>query len=188
MYSLFIDTHDTSVFLAIYKDEELYSKLEVKDSHAHSKTTMPILVKLLNDNKIDVHDIHDIVVVNGPGSFTGERLGVTIAKTLAYTLNIPIRTITSLEMHLNGHLEGIDYLSIPEKNGYFIGRLEKDSIIEYKYLSKQEYQELIKNNNVKEEDKINYDNLIKNAHKKKPLNPHSANPFYVKKIEVEKWF
>ena len=36
-------------------------------------------------------------MVNGPGSFTGIRIGITIAKVYAWSLNIPITTISSLE-------------------------------------------------------------------------------------------
>ena len=53
----------------------------------------PAIKELIDEQKLD-----EIIVVNGPGSFTGVRLGVTIAKTLAYTLNIPIKTISSLEV------------------------------------------------------------------------------------------
>ena len=43
-------------------------------------------------------DIEKIVVAKGPGSYTGVRIGVTIAKTLAWTLNIPLVGISSLEV------------------------------------------------------------------------------------------
>lgn len=188
MITLLIDTHDRDILLAIYRDEILSSKIQIKGSSSHSEQTMPNIVKLLKQEQIDVHDLNDIVVVNGPGSFTGERLGVTIAKTLAYTLNIPIRTITSLEMYLNEELKDVDYLSLPEKNGYFIGMLDEEHnhIIKYEYLTEQNYQEFIKNHLVQEGKTFDINALIKHAHQKETLNPHEVNPFYVKKIEVEK--
>ncbi|MBR1679118.1 MAG: tRNA (adenosine(37)-N6)-threonylcarbamoyltransferase complex dimerization subunit type 1 TsaB [Bacilli bacterium] len=187
MDTLYIDTHDTSVVLALYKDEILVSKKEIENSRAHSEITIPTLVSLLEENHITIHDISDIIVVNGPGSFTGERLGVTIAKTLAYTLNIPIRVITSLERYLNEELlKDNDYLSLKEKNGYYIAKIENEMLQDYRYLKKSEYEEFTKQNNVIEPTKIDYEKLCAYAHQKKSLNPHEVNPFYVKTIEVEK--
>ena len=187
MDTLYIDTHDTSVVLVLYKDEILVSKKEIENSRAHSEITIPTLVSLLEENHITIHDISDIIVVNGPGSFTGERLGVTIAKTLAYTLNIPIRVITSLERYLNEELlKDNDYLSLKEKNGYYIAKIENEMLQDYRYLKKSEYEEFTKQNNVIVPTKIDYEKLCVYAHQKKSLNPHEVNPFYVKTIEVEK--
>ena len=88
MNTLFIDTHGEVVVLAIYRDEKLMKKKESKERKDHSTICMPLLVELLTESKLDIKDINDIVVVNAPGSFTGVRIGVTIAKTLAFTLNI----------------------------------------------------------------------------------------------------
>ena len=97
MYSLFIDTHDKDIVITLFKDGKvLSSNIKTSERH-HSDFTMPMIDNILKDNKLNVHDLGELLVVNGPGSFTGVRLGVTIAKTLAYTLNIPIKTITSLE-------------------------------------------------------------------------------------------
>ena len=186
MFSLFIDTHDTTVLLALYKDEKLVNKIEVNNSKAHSEITIPTLLSLLEQVDITINNISDIVVVNGPGSFTGERLGVTIAKTLAYSLNIPIRTITSLEMYLNGAVKQDEYIALSEKNGYFIGKIKNKQIMDYQYLTNQEYLDFKSKNKVLEPTKVYLKNIMKYAHQKNTLNPHEVNPFYVKKIEVEK--
>ena len=145
---------------------------------------MPLLVELLTESKLDIKDINDIVVVNGPGSFTGVRIGVTIAKTLAFTLNIPIRMITSLELYLDT-IQNQEYLVLNEKNGYYTGKIENKQIIEYEYIKTSEFDSWALNKNIVFGDKINYENLIVFAHQKEETNPHVVNPFYVKKIEVE---
>ena len=99
MYSLFIDTHDLDLVIALYKGKQLKDK-EIKESlRNHSDYTMPIIDEIIKRNSIGIHDIKEILVVNGPGSFTGVRIGVTIAKMLAYTLNIPIKSIDSITMY-----------------------------------------------------------------------------------------
>ena len=186
MYTLFIDTHDSSVVLVLYKNQKLELIKEVENSRAHSEITIPLIVKLLEEENISIHKLSDIIVVNGPGSFTGERLGVTIAKTLAYTLNVPIRTITSLEMYLNEEMEQEnEYLSLKEKNGFFIAKINQNKLEDYRYLKKSEYEEFFFFFKVMKPTKIDYDYLWTYAHQKESLNPHEVNPFYVKKIEVE---
>ena len=185
MNTLFMDTHEKELVLAIYQDEKLYKMKRIAEAKDHSTVCIPSLVELLKECNLTVHDLSDIVVVIGPGSFTGVRLGVTVAKTLAYTLEIPIRAITSLECFLPIK-ENAKYISIPEKNGYFVGTLKEGQITEYEYLTKEEYNDLKEKETVLENLQISYETLIQEAHKKEPKNPHEVNPFYVKKIEVEK--
>lgn len=186
MYSLYIDTHLTNVVIALYKNEKLWKKKEVEEPKAHSTVCMPLLIEILEENKVKIEDIKDIVVVIGPGSFTGVRIGVTIAKTLAFTKKIEIRPVTSLEIFLPT-TNKVDYISIKEKNGYYVGKLNKEGsqIEEYEYLKNPEYEKLKEENKVEEARQINYEDLIKEAHKKSPKNPHEINPFYVKKVSVE---
>ena len=58
---------------------------------------LPKISDMFEKAKLKACDINKIIVVNGPGSFTGIRVGLTIAKVFAWSLNIPITTITSLE-------------------------------------------------------------------------------------------
>ncbi len=185
MVSLYLDTHRSVIVFALYKDEKLWKKKEILSPMDHSMILIPSLKEFLEENHLKVEDLSDLVVVTGPGSFTGVRLGVTIAKTLSYSLNIPIRGLTSLECFLPIEEKNV-YLSIPEKNGYFIGKLDEKKITKYLYLSKDEFAELKQINKVLENLEINYETLIQEAHKKETMNPHQVNPFYVKKIEVEK--
>ncbi len=183
MNTLYIDTHDKKIVFAYYQNEKLIRKKEREENQDHSRICISTLEEFLKEIKKTIQDIQDIVVVSGPGLFTGVRLGVTIAKTLAYTLNIPIRSLTSLECFLPVK-EEVKYLAMKEKNGYFLGKLNynRTQIEEYQYITKEEYQ---KQTNCIEKEEINYEELIHFAHQKEPLNPHQVNPFYVKKIEVE---
>ena len=96
MYTLFIDTHDKNVLVILFKDGMILTKENLETKNKHSEVTMPTIDKVLKDSNVDVSELNNIIVVNGPGSFTGERIAVTIAKTIAYALSIPIRTIDAL--------------------------------------------------------------------------------------------
>ena len=177
MLTLFIDTHDSDIRLALILDKKILKEITNKEKLDHSTVCMPTLIKLMDDCQKTVYDLSDIVVVNGPGSFTGERIGVTIAKTLAYTLNIPIRTITSIETCLST-IKIDDFLALFNS--------KKELIKDYFYLSKKEYEEFIKVNKVLEVKDYDILSSVIFAHQKEAINPHLVNPFYVKKIEVLK--
>ena len=92
---LFIDTHDELITIALKNNEELFVKTKVSE-YAHSVYTMPMIEEIFKENNLNIKDLEKIIVVNGPGSFTGIRIGLSIAKTLAYALYISINTISSL--------------------------------------------------------------------------------------------
>ena len=127
-------------------------------------------------------------MVNGPGSFTGVRLGVTIAKTLAYTLNIPIKAVSSLWIKAVS-LEHEEITIVErEKNGVFIGTFNKNNQLqgEYTYLKNIEFEQIENKDNYEENIVIDYKKIIAWVKNLKSENPHAVNPLYVKKIEVEK--
>ena len=58
---------------------------------------MPEIQKLFEQSQVDKQEITDIVVAEGPGSYTGLRIGVTVAKTLAYALQTRLYGVSSLK-------------------------------------------------------------------------------------------
>jgi tRNA threonylcarbamoyladenosine biosynthesis protein TsaB len=189
MYTLYLDTHNDKIVTVLYCDNKIIVKKEVTTKFDHSVSTMPLIIDTLNEANIDVDKLNEILVVNGPGSFTGIRIGVTIAKTLSYTLNIPIKVLSSLLIKAIS-INNSDNINIVEreKNGVFIGTFDylNNLIGDYKYLSNNEYNELIDKEKYLEEIPIDYLKIIEFAKNIQSTNPHSVNPLYVKKIEVQK--
>ena len=91
---LFIDTHDSLITIALKTESKLYIKTK-ESEYSHSIYVMPMIEEIFDENKLDVKDLKQIIVVNGPGSFTGIRIGLSIAKTIAYALNIKINSVFS---------------------------------------------------------------------------------------------
>lgn len=180
---LFIDTHLNDIVIILYKDGKIIKKEIVEEEKEHSRVIMPIIKKILNKEELE-----SIIVVNGPGSFTGVRLGVTVAKTLAYTLEVPIRTITSLECMALSTEEEEKIMGFSDKNGYYIGIFDNDYklIGNYAYLSKAEYASYTEDYKVITDVQLDYLKIIEYALEKEEVNPHKVNPIYVKKIDVEK--
>lgn len=55
-----------------------------------SQVLLPMIVKILKKNKADFSDLTGVEVNVGPGSFTGTRVGVSVANALGFALNIPV--------------------------------------------------------------------------------------------------
>lgn len=189
MYSLFIDTHDKDIIITLFKNGKvLSSNIKTSERH-HSDFTMPMIDNILKENKLTVHDLNEILVVNGPGSFTGVRLGVTIAKTLAYTLNIPIKTITSLETLAISNNSNIDKLVVIHDIKGVYGAIFKDNKLEGEifYKSNAEFELMDKNKYlIIEEETLDMERIYEYMKDIKPTIAHKVNPLYVKIIEALK--
>ena len=55
-----------------------------------SQMVLPLIESLLAEHNVRLHDLSGISVVTGPGSFTGLRVGATVANTLGYLLSVPV--------------------------------------------------------------------------------------------------
>ena len=84
-----------------------------------TEVTLPKIVSMFEKAKLQAKDIDKIIVVNGPGSFTGIRIGLTIAKVYAWSLKIPITTIYSLEaMSISSEGKKVHVPIINARRGY----------------------------------------------------------------------
>ncbi len=91
-----IDTSTTVLGVGLANDEKIIGEYVTNIKKTHSTRVLPAIDYLLKDCGISLKDIDKIVVANGPGSYTGLRIGVTIGKTLAWTLNLPVAGVSSL--------------------------------------------------------------------------------------------
>ncbi|WP_199426905.1 tRNA (adenosine(37)-N6)-threonylcarbamoyltransferase complex dimerization subunit type 1 TsaB [Thermaerobacillus caldiproteolyticus] len=97
MKVLAIDTSNIVMGIALVEDDIVKGEIITNIKKDHSTRVMPAIQSLLADCHITPTELDLIVVARGPGSYTGVRIGVTIAKTLAWTLKIPIVGVSSLE-------------------------------------------------------------------------------------------
>ena len=179
---LFIDTHTELITIALRTKDNLF--IATKESeYSHSIYTMPMIEKLFKENNLNVKDLDEIIVVNGPGSFTGIRIGLSIAKTIAYALNLKIHTISSLKAYLiSSDIKEEKMAVIEDNKGYYVCAFDKNNntIVEETYLEENPYQ-------YKEVDyKLDINKIIDYCNKFESANPHHIKANYIKKIEVEK--
>ncbi|MBE6139837.1 MAG: tRNA (adenosine(37)-N6)-threonylcarbamoyltransferase complex dimerization subunit type 1 TsaB [Firmicutes bacterium] len=200
MINLLIDTSTSNLTVSIIEEQNILYKYQQTILSDMASKLLPIIDNGLKQLNLTLKDIDKIFVVNGPGSFTGIRVGVTVAKTIAWTLKKDIIPLSSLELMATTHTNK-KYL-VPmidaRRGNVFTGIYDKNlnCIKEDKLVN---LEKSIKNLNDDYEfisyDNINLDNLIKpnidilkiiNKHTNdKGINPHNLNPNYLKLTEAE---
>jgi len=98
MIWLGIETSNAPLSIAIVKDGLVLEEIVQNEKLTHSVTVMPAIEELFQRANLKPTEIDAIAVSEGPGSYTGLRIGVTIAKTLAWTLKKPLVGVSSLQV------------------------------------------------------------------------------------------
>ena len=162
MISLFLNTFSNCFNAAIVKDRVVLDSINEDYGMDLSKEALYQISLLLEKNSLTVDDISEIVCVAGPGSFTGLRIGVTIAKTMAYFKNIKLYSTSSLDVMATSVKGDVIVPIIDARRGYVYGAIyDKD----YNVLMKECY--------------IKLDELIDKT------KSYSSNPLFVSKDEFE---
>lgn len=204
MISLFLDTSSKKLVVGLVKDEEIISLVEKETVNDHSKYLVPIIDEEIKKNNLTIKDINKIYVISGPGSFTGTRIAVTVAKTLSYALNVPVKSISALKQYVFEY-ENNDYYAVilnERTDKAYFGLYDKDynEVIPEEYTSLDKINEKLSSyvtnkllvitdmeypySNRTTETKLNLVKLI-NYYKDEEDNSFNIKPSYLKKIDVE---
>ncbi|WP_173917748.1 tRNA (adenosine(37)-N6)-threonylcarbamoyltransferase complex dimerization subunit type 1 TsaB [Halobacillus sp. Marseille-Q1614] len=97
MNVLGIDTSNEILGIAVVKDGVVIGEHVTFVKKNHSVRLMPAIDQLMKETQTKPEELDRIAVAKGPGSYTGVRIGLTTAKTMAWSLNIPVVGISSLE-------------------------------------------------------------------------------------------
>ena len=203
MRVLYIDTSSDYLYSGIVVDDKLVSSIKKKYEKDLSKEALPKIIELFDESNITPKDLDKIIVVNGPGSFTGIRIGITIAKTIAWALNINITPISGLTaMAISTNTNTYKMPLIDARRGYVYGAIyDKDNnkVIEDSHIYLQDLLDkskdldevtVITNNNLDiniKQESYNPDilKIVKTFETSDGINPHLVNPIYLKKTEAE---
>ena len=100
MTILALDTSNKTLSVAVELTDGTIIKQTIENTLQHSVLLMPTIEAVFKEAGITAKDLTKIVVAEGPGSYTGLRIGVTVAKTLAKSLGIPLVGVSSLDVFL----------------------------------------------------------------------------------------
>ena len=206
MICLFFDTSSDLLKVSLIKDNKIIFDKELHTKNDHSSYLVPTIDEAFKSNNIDFKELDEIIVGNGPGSFTGTRISIAVAKTYALSFNIPVYMISSLEELIYDN-DGYDfYVPIIEekKENLYFSIFDKDkkrvmddtySSTEYMYKKLEELDGKILLISLSDKEYEKYDtvkasinalNIMKNIDvNNEKVNPHLLKPNYIKKIEAE---
>ena len=128
MYTLLLDSSNASLSVGFMKDKSLLCYTSYESWQTQSENMIPEIDKLIKKHQISRNEIDGIVVAIGPGSYTGVRIAITIAKTMSYALNIPVYPVSSLRVLKDNDKPSICVINARSNRSYF-GVFDKDKII-----------------------------------------------------------
>ena len=130
MKVLAFDTSSKALSVALLEEENRLAELTLTIKKNHSITLMPTIEFLMASIDWKPTDLDRIVVAEGPGSYTGVRIAVATAKTLAQTLKIDLVGVSSLLALVPEEIEG---LAIPvmdaRRNHVYAGFYQEDQLV-----------------------------------------------------------
>ena len=203
MKVLYIDTTTSYLYTGIVVEGKLIEEIQTDFGKDLSSVALKKISEMLDNSNLKPNDIDKIIVVNGPGSFTGSRVGVTIAKTYAYSLKKDITTITSLEaMAASCADDSYQIPIIDARRGYVYGAIfnkENEIVLKQQYIKLDTIKcaaenlvdkfTYISNQNfdgiLTKKYKPDIENIVNIYSNKENENPHSVDPIYLKLTEAE---
>ena len=127
-YYLLLDSSNTSLTVGLCSENELIDYTSYEAWQTQSEHMIPEINALLDKHQIIKDDFAGIVVSIGPGSYTGVRIAITIAKVMAVALNIPLYPVSALQILKNDKKPSICLINARSNRSY-IGVYEDDKCL-----------------------------------------------------------
>lgn len=148
MKILAIESASVIASCAVSENDMVLGEYSLGHKKTHSEKLMPLIEKLLEDMEINIKDFELIAISEGPGSFTGLRIGASIAKSIAYAINVPIVNIPTMKS-LASNIYSTDKYIVPvmdAKSGRLYSGIytwENDNLITFKEQFPSTIEELV---------------------------------------------
>lgn len=190
--SLVIDSATPYLYIALYQGDSEIEAYYKEGHNDHSVKLMSELEGMLKRQNMRVKDLDRIVIGIGPGSYTGLRVGVVIAKMFGWTLDIPVYQVSSLALLASSMDEGIVIPAVDARRGNaFLGLYEvKDHILhqlkEEELTNLKDYEETLVGAKTIFVGKPKLNHLSGSSLLKKVEDIHQLTPNYLRLTEAEK--
>lgn len=135
MYQLLLDSSNIFLSVGLAKDGKVVDKISYEAWQRQSEMMVTEVDNILKRNNVDKSELDGVVVGIGPGSYTGVRIGVTIAKTIGYALHIKLYAKSSLSLLKHREIPTICVFNARSGRSYFAvyegkKQIEKDTVLE----------------------------------------------------------
>ena len=187
---LAIDTATDTLFVSLTvsgTEVFLYAETGTRD---HAVKLMPTIIKALSDHSLDPKHLEGIIVGVGPGSYTGVRMGVVVAKMLASEWHVPLFEVSTLALMASGCNDDVCGAMIDARNDYVFGAVYSvataDPVVPPSYIEKTDLLERFPQATFKETLMPNMDRLLNTAWVKAVADIDALTPNYVRRTKAEK--
>ena len=119
MINILLDSSNIYLSVGLMKDDKLLDFVSYESWQTQSENMVPELDKLLEKHQINRNDITGVITSIGPGSYTGVRISLTIAKTIALALDVPIYPVSSLHILKQDNSPSICVINARSGRSYF---------------------------------------------------------------------
>lgn len=190
MKKLIFDVSTEVMFIGLIEESQMIDSIVKVAKNDHAKYLIDRIDYLLKKNNATIDDVKEIIVGVGPGSYTGIRIAVMVAKMFWFSKNIHVKAVSSLLFMTSGY-EGLVTAMIDARRGqvfsavYENGKLfMEESLRLLEDLEKNEvYQKSEKVFITDKTFNINYKVINDHAYEVKDL--HLLEPNYLRKTEAE---
>ena len=164
MYSLILDSSTKKLYVCLVSDNKILFEKYIEGRNDHAKNIVATIDEALKSAEIDSDKLNEIIVGVGPGSYTGVRMAVAVAKMMAvFKKNIKLYTISTLKL-MSSNKKGLVLTSIDARRGNCFGMIIDNDNLKY----------------VINEGLISYDELKNNKYDVEVTeNDFVVDPFYV---------
>jgi len=184
-YILNLETSSKNCSVSLLKGDKIINTIEQEDdSYRHSELLTSFIDQILSKEKISTENLSAVSVSKGPGSFTGLRIGFSVAKGLCFPYKIPIIGINSLE------ILALSYK--PEKDEHILSLIQDKNNSFYSMLLDSNHNEvekpsivLIDENFLKKYENINSLVIVSNTKSIKEIIDFGSIKIYVNNISAK---
>lgn len=118
---LAVETSSTNCSVGLIKNDELIDSIELNDGYSHGEKLAVFVESLLSKNNVNIEDLSAVAVGEGPGSYTGLRIGVSFVKGLAFSSKVKLISINSLQSMV---MQVLSLLEDVSSGALFIGAID----------------------------------------------------------------
>lgn len=134
MLTLCIDTAYKYLTCALIKDDKIISSESFECFKKQSEELFLVLEKVFDKAKINRNSIDSICISEGPGSYTGTRIAMTLAKTIGETLPCDVYKISTLRLYASGNANTMVIMNARADRAY-VGIYDRNKVVVDDYVS-----------------------------------------------------